>query len=237
MEEHSINIKEVKKLMSKLSILYIEDEDNIRKNLTSTLEIIFDKVTAVSNVNDAFIKYDESKPSIILTDIQMEGMNGIDFVKKIRETDHSTPVILITAHIKTEFLLEATKLKLIDYLQKPVEFDTLFQALINATNDIIRQGGLFIEFSNNHKYNVANSRLYKNDEEIKLTSSEQKLLKVFIKNLERIVTYDEIKECVWDNPYEVSETAFKSLLNKLRNKIGKESVKNVSGVGYHLVTK
>lgn len=236
MYNSSMSLKESKKILSSLSILYVEDEENIRNNLTATLEIIFKQVFSVSNVNDALNYYNESKPDIILSDIQLGNQSGIDFVKKIRETNQKIPIILITAHLETEFLLEATKLKLVDYLPKPVKFDTLYEALINATNDIIRQGNLFISFDDGSKFDVQKSMLIKDEKEINLTSSEQKLLKVFLNNLGKTVSYEQIKDYVWDDPYEATDTALKSLLNKLRGKIGKKTIKNVSGIGYFIVT-
>ena len=180
-------------------------------------------------------EYKRLKPDLILTDIQMEGLNGIDFIKKIRVDNHNIPVILITAHIETEILLEATRLKLIDYLQKPVKFDTLYQAFINAANDIIRQGGLFINFGTNCCYDLKRSILIKNEKEVNLTNSEQKLLKLLLENMGTTLTYERIKAHVWEDIYDATDTALKSLLNKLRGKIGKSSIKNVSGIGYYLV--
>ena len=70
----------------------------------------------------------------------------------------------------------------------------------------------------------------------KLTASETKLLNFLVKNKHRTVSMQEIKNEIWDDPYDATDTAFKSLLHKLRAKIGKNSIKNVSGIGYFLVT-
>jgi DNA-binding response OmpR family regulator len=69
--------------------------------------------------------------------------------------------------------------------------------------------------------------------EISLTAKEIDLLDYLIKN-NRVVANEELKAAIWENEYEATESALKNLLNKIRKKIGKESIINISGVGYKL---
>jgi two-component system, OmpR family, response regulator VanR len=71
-------------------------------------------------------------------------------------------------------------------------------------------------------------------EEITLTSKELELLSFLIKNSNRIVSTDELKSNLWEDYFEATDSALKNLLNKVRKKIGKESIINISGVGYRL---
>jgi two-component system, OmpR family, response regulator VanR len=70
--------------------------------------------------------------------------------------------------------------------------------------------------------------------ELLLTSKELDLLSFLIKNSNRIVSTDELKANIWEDCFEATDSALKNLLNKLRKKIGKESIINISGVGYRL---
>jgi len=226
----------LKKVLKNLVILYIEDEDEIRNNLEQTLQLIFKKVISTENAENALQLFHNNKVDIILSDINLPNKSGIDFIKDIRETNYTIPAILLTAYTDKEFLLEATQLKLINYLTKPIVFDELMETFLNAAKEIIRNGMYLLEFENNITYDVINSLLFENNIEQDLSTNERKLLELFINNQNRTVKTEEIKSYIWNDDEKATETALKSLLNKLRKKIGQNSIKNVSGIGYHLVT-
>ena len=71
-------------------------------------------------------------------------------------------------------------------------------------------------------------------EEVALTLKELDLISFLIKNSNRIVSSDELKSNIWEDCFEATDSALKNLLNKVRKKIGKESITNISGVGYRL---
>ena len=224
-------------VLKTLSVLYVEDEDNIRKDLTKTLELMCGEVYPFSSAEEALGFYGSKKPDILLSDISLGEMNGIELVKKIRENNKKIPIILLSAHTDTEYLLEAAKLKLVEYMRKPITFSELENSMVNAALEIISDGNYIVEFEGGLKYNVRQNLLYENNIEKKLSASETNLLNFFIGNKHRTVSMQEIKNHIWDDPYFATDTAFKSLLHKLRNKIGKSSIRNVSGIGYYLVTK
>lgn len=220
-----------------LTILYLEDEDLIRENITKTLSYIFHNVLSVSNVDEALKVYHQEKIDLILSDISMPKKNGLDFVKTVREENKHIPIILLSAHTDTAYLLDATKLKLVDYLIKPINFEELTVALIKAGKESIENREYEIYFNNTLKYNFEKKVLFQNSEPIHLTAKEIQLLEFLYENKEKTVSKEEIQNHVWNDYYSGTESAFKSLLNKLRSKIGKESIKNISGVGYQLYIK
>jgi len=226
---------DTQKILSNLTILYIEDEDNIRKSMEQTLNMLFFKVITFDNAEDALEYCKLNLPDIILSDINLPNMSGIEFSKIIRENNHNIPIILLTAYTNTDILLEATKLKLINYLIKPVVFEELNKSLKIAVQDILRTTSHILKLTNGTIYNLSTKLLYKNNIEVNLTSSENRLLGIFIKYKNKTITTDEIKNLLWNDPYNATDSALKSALNKLRSKIGKDSIKNVSGIGYHLV--
>ena len=236
MYNDDMNNNEAKDILKNCSILYIEDEDEIRINLTSTLNLIFMEVIAVSNAEDAIESYNLKLPDIILSDISLPNMSGIDLVKLIRETDSTTPIILLTAHMETSILINAIKLKLVDYLTKPASFDELYNAFNNSIKEMPSKHNNIINFTTNTQYNTILEKFYKNDKEEHLTKKEKLLLNSFINNNGKTLSIEVIKDLIWEDSYYVSDAAFKSLLNKLRVKIGKDAIQNISGVGYHLVT-
>lgn len=221
--------------LKQLKILYIEDEDGVREYFTKTLNLLSKEVVSVSNTEDAQQIYDTNDIDIIISDINLKGSSGIDFVKNIRQTDTLTPIILLTAHSEKSFLFEAIKLNLIDYLVKPVDFNLLNDTLKKAVKNLVQNGKLEITFISGIKYNPKQNYLYDGDNnEVKLTLSENKLLNLLLKNKERTVSAEEIKYFIWEDTF-ATDGALKSLINKLRSKIGKESIKNLSSIGYQLI--
>ena len=93
------------KELKDISILCVEDEDGIREMIVSTLKFYFKEVYEAIDGNEAYELYDYYNPKIILTDIQMKNGNGLDLVKKIRETDSETMIIMLTAHSNEEYLI------------------------------------------------------------------------------------------------------------------------------------
>ena len=224
------------KILKNLNILYIEDEKNIRLNIKKTLELFCENVFDAENILNAKEILTKQRIDIIISDINLPDMSGIDFVKEIRIKDKTIPIILLSAYTDKEFLLEATKLKLVDYLTKPINFKDLNNALQKCVEEILDNSRYIITFKNNIQYNVSHNCLIDNNEkeEIRLTNKELDLLNFLIKNNNRVCSAEELKSAIWDDYLEATDSALKNLLNKVRKKIGKESIINISGVGYKL---
>jgi DNA-binding response OmpR family regulator len=222
-------------LLKSYTILYLEDEENIRKSITNTLELMCKKVYPCADASEAYKVFEDNKIDIILSDISMPKINGIEFAKMVRKEDKNVPIILLTAHTDTDYLLEATKLKLVDYLIKPLNFTKLKEALNNAIDEILENKPQIIKFPNNISYNILKKQLLENNKEKNITSKEIALLELLYENRDKHISQEFIKMNIWDDPFYATDAALKAVLNKLRNKIGKNSIKNISGVGYRLV--
>ena len=224
------------KILKNLNILYIEDEENIRENIKKTLLIFCENVFDVENISNAKEILNTNRIDIIISDINLPDISGIDFVKELRKIDKTIPIIILSAYTEKTYLLEATKLKLVDYLTKPIDFKSLHNALYKCVEEILDNSRYIISLKNNINYNVLQRKIInlQNNEEISLTSKELDLLDLLIKNNNRVLSIDELKNTLWDDEFDATESAFKNLLNKLRKKIGKDSILNISGVGYRL---
>jgi len=121
-----MNLKEI---LKRLSILYIEDDSETRNNVTKILKVMFKAVYESDNGLDGVDIYRKKLPDMILTDINMPQMNGIDFIKEVRKDDIKTQIIIMTSYDDKEYLLEAIKLKLEDYLIKPFSYTKLINVL------------------------------------------------------------------------------------------------------------
>jgi DNA-binding response OmpR family regulator len=229
------NEKALLKTLKSLSILYIEDEDRIRKDMIETLELMCHKVHAYDCANKALDIYEEINPDIIFSDISLGESSGLEFAKEIRNTDKNIPIILLSAHTDTKYLLEATKLKLVAYLTKPISFEELKNTLLEAVKEIdIEDHSAIFTLENDLLFDTLHKILYKKDKEVPLTKKELDLLELLIKNHKKTICVEEIKASLWNDPYYATDSALKAVIHKLRSKIGKEKIKNLSGVGYYL---
>lgn len=229
-------INTLNKILNNLNILYIEDEENIRINIKKTLNLFCENVFDVENIENAKSVLNKYRIDIIISDINLPDTSGIQFIKELRLIDKTLPIILLSAYTDKEYLLEATKLKLVDYLTKPIDFKSLNDALQKAVEEILDNSRYIISFQNNIEYNVLHRKLIEttNNLEISLTLKELDLLDYLIKNSNRVSSSEELKSSIWEDEQEATDSALKNLLNKLRKKIGKESISNISGVGYRL---
>ena len=120
-----------KEFLKTLTVLYVEDDDNIRSSLSNILTKIFSEVIICSDGNDGieqFIHHTQEKNSkinLIISDINMPNKNGIEMVQEIRELDQDIPIIFTTAHGESDYLMEAIKLKIAYYAIKPINTSEL----------------------------------------------------------------------------------------------------------------
>ncbi len=228
---------EINDILKKLNILYIEDEEEIRKNLKKTLDLLCNKTFDIDCIEKAKEIISNNRIDIIISDINLPKANGLEFIEDIRSVNKDIPVIIISAYTEKDFLMKATKLKLIDYLVKPIDFKILYATLSKCVEDIVYNSKYIINLQNGIQYNVLEKRLFYTDtnEEISLTSKELFLLDELIKNSNKHLSNEELKTLLWDDPFDASDSALKNVLTKLRKKIGKNSIKNLSGIGYQIV--
>lgn len=131
-----------KNLLKRLTLLYVEDDDVIRVELSQLLSNFFSMVHVARNGKEGLRAYLENQDEIdlILTDINMPELNGIEMIKKVRDFDTKIPVILATAYSDNEFLAEAIKLRVQEYIVKPIDV----RYLLDLMNDIA--SNLYHEF-------------------------------------------------------------------------------------------
>ena len=223
-------------ILNNLNILYIEDEEIIKENIKKTLTLFCENIFDASNIEDAKIILQKYRIDIVITDINLPETNGIEFIKEFRKIDKKIPILILSAYTDKNYLLEAIKLKLTDYLTKPIDFKSLQLALYKCVDEILENSRYVISFKNSIEFNVLHKKLFckNNNEEMLLTSKELMLLEYLVKHSNRIVSIDELKNYIWKDELESTDSALKNLLNKIRKKIGKDSILNISGVGYRL---
>jgi diguanylate cyclase (GGDEF)-like protein len=119
--------------LKNIKVLYVEDELDIQQTTLEILESIFDVVIPASNGVEAFDLYtDHGDFDILVTDINMPKMDGIELIKKIRSIDNNLPITITTAHTEVDFLHESINLGVNGYTLKPVNLIKLIETISKA---------------------------------------------------------------------------------------------------------
>jgi two-component system, OmpR family, response regulator VanR len=226
--------KELLEKLQNLSILYAEDEIGIRENISDSLSYYVKNVYQASNGEEAFEIYLDKKPDIILSDIHMPILNGIEFVKKVRKLDRKIPIVMITAHTDKEYLLAAIEQRLEKYIVKPIELEVLFEVFEKCLETISFNKKIVLEIDNNYTYDYDKKELKYKDETVLLNKKEISFFELLIKNQNRIVSYEELQDKVWIDDI-MTDSALRSLVRNLRKKLPTDIIFNLSGIGYRFV--
>ena len=130
-----------KDLLKRLTLLYVEDDEIIRNELSQLLANFFSQVLVAKDGKEGLRTFLENQDTIdiILTDINMPLYNGIDMVKKIRNIDSKVSVIFATAYSDNEFLLEAIKLRVQEYIIKPIDIRKLLSFLNDIASNLYQE--------------------------------------------------------------------------------------------------
>lgn len=222
------------------TILFVEDEKSIRQNYVSYLKMFFDAVYEAEDGQEGYKLYKEKKPDIMIVDINMPKLNGIDMMKKIRQNDHNTKAIMLTAHTDEEFLLEAASFKLVKYLKKPIARKELHETLLLSIKELQEyevKPIKHLELSSGLIWHYDAKKLLHFEEEIVLTPKERSFLQLLCANTNQAIAYDRISEEVWGYDEVGSVDSIKSLVKKLRKKLPQNIIENVFATGYKITTK
>ncbi len=214
-------------------ILIVEDEKKIARLLQLELEHRgFETETAYDGF-EGIDKVDSFSPDVILLDVMMPEIDGIEMAKMVRERDEEVGIIMVTALDQIRNKIEGLNSGADDYVTKPFDFEEL-NARIES---LLRRKGKKVEEEINIgllKMKPESYALYEGNEEITLSKTEYELLLYLIKHKSRVISKDELLDEVWGYDFEGNQNVVEVYINYLRKKIksGKTLIKTVRGVGY-----
>ncbi len=219
--------------LKNLTILYAEDEDGIRKNVTESLRYYAKRVIEATNGKEAYELYEKHSPDIVYTDVMMPVMDGMELVEKIRQTNTQIPIVMVTANTDKDYLLRAVELHLEQYIVKPINLKELKKSLQKCVEVISQNHSITKELPDGYEYDFDTKTLTKDGKFIKLTKKEVAFFELLLQNSHRVVSYNELQHYVWGDDI-MTDTALKALLRNIRGKFPKQYIKNLSGIGYRL---
>ena len=218
---------------NKYTLLYVEDNETTRFFTSMFLKPYFKQIIEAENGKEALELYAKEKPDIIITDIEMPLLNGLDFCKEIRKADLETPIMITTAYTSVEYLLEAVEINLLKYLSKPLDEEKVLEGLKLCFERIELNKPSIVLLDEDFYYDILNHVLVKEKDIVSLSASEVLLLDILIKNAKRVVSYVELENYIWADGY-MTKDSLRSLVRKVRQLIGKERIENISKIGYKI---
>jgi len=215
-----------------LTVLFVEDEKELRSALESAIGDEFDKFVVARDGDDGLKKFKKYKPDIVITDILMPICDGLEMAYEIKKISKETPIIVLSAFSEKERLLKAIDVGIDKYLIKPIDPDELMATLNIVVDEMLSLDEL-VELKNGYQFDKIRKVLVKNGETITLTKKELLFISILVKNLGVFVLHEEIKKYVWTNK-NVTDAAIRTFIKRVREKTGKEFIKNVPGLGYKI---
>jgi len=237
-----VDYKTLYTLTKTMTVLLVEDYEPLRKEMAEVLEDLVQVVTCAPDGKEALSFYlDAQKENkhydLIISDIQMPKMNGVEFAKKVREINETQVIYILSAYTDKEYLLELINIGIAKFITKPIDYDELFSILYKESQNIDTTSAkdtssTFIEFAKDYVWNSDTRILTYQDNLIELTKHELLLLEFFISKQGYICNANDIAENFYAHNIEISERNVRNLVFKLRKKIPQECVQSIYGLGY-----
>ncbi|MDD2613201.1 MAG: response regulator transcription factor [Bacteroidales bacterium] len=224
-----------------IKILLVEDDEVLGYIIKEGMELIGDYEVCWANTpKDGLKDFDEFMPDIVVSDVEMPGMTGLEMVKLIREKNQNIPIILETCVSSSKVILEAYQIGIDNYIKKPFlpeELHAYIQGLLKRlANKPIKT---LEDFTNigNLKFNVKQQFLITPTQKIELSIRESVLLDLLFKNQGQLITKETIAEQVWGGTQYLNNQSLDVFMHNLRKYLSEDpniKIKTLRSVGYIL---
>jgi len=198
-------------------ILVVDDESQIIRVMRRILAASRYQIRTASDGESALDSFHDWKPDLVITDLQMPNVDGLELCRRLREIS-DIPIIILSVRDEEKTIVEVLDAGADDYISKPFATNELLarvraalRRLPEKTAAVLKAGDFSIDFSA-HKVSVRES-------EIHLTPKEFDLLAYLLKNPEKVLTHQTLLQKVWGNYYSESPEALRVLVGALRKKI------------------
>jgi len=243
-----LNSKEILKHTKDLSILFVEDHDELRDNTTEILKNFFQVVDSADDGKEALTKYkdyyeENSKYyDLVLSDIQMPNLNGVELTSRLYEMNTDQLLIILSAHDDTKYLMPLINLGIEQFIKKPIDYQELLRALLNSAKKIQRNSTTVvsapskkINLSSSVIFDKDNSSLTENDKMSYLTKYEIIFMQLLSDNCGKVYSNEEIaqKYELLDENLDIQN--IRKLVSKLRKKLPENSLESIYGIGYRII--
>ncbi len=221
--------------VSPFHLLVVEDDNDCRAFLTDLLTGEGYRVTGVRTGEEALTALGQTPFDLLLLDIGLPGLSGLELLAHVRQAIPSLPVLLVTGRPSVETAVEGLRLRADDYMLKPFDHHDLLARIRqhlqpSSASEVVRCGELVLSFQGR--------RVWRGEQEVPLTRLEFELLACVVRRGGEVVTFDELLEWVWGCPPGSGDAEMvRVCVKRLRRKIEPDPERpcyltTVRGVGY-----
>ncbi len=226
-------IEDITQYTKSLRTLLIEDDYDSRTQTLKMFENLFNKIETASDGIKGLEKFENGKFDIIFSDINMPNMDGIGFIKKIRQKDKNIPIVIISAYDNKPYMLKCIEEGIDGYIIKPIEikkFLKVLKKIVDKMNSSNIQKFVFL--NGDFCWNSTTKRL-SNGNDITLTPNEVRFLDFLILAKGAVKSNIDIDLYLFDDAV-YNDRRIRNLISRLRKKIGYEFLESVYGEGYRV---
>ncbi len=217
--------------MYDLKILYAEDNEQSRRSYALGLRQLFKEVIEAKNGEEAFDLYRQHQPDILLTDINMPLLDGLELIRIIRKEDSNIKIIVLSAHADQEKLMKAIPLGLSSYLVKPIMRDALKKSLNDAASGIKEKSK--VTLANGYVFDKSGHQLIYKDIKQELTGKEYIIINSLFEEMPNPVNYAKLAFDMWGYDDVNTYNNIQGIVARLRKK-APELIDSVYGYGYKI---
>jgi len=222
------------------TLLYVEDDLVVQEHLTEIFNEYFERVLTTDDGYEALEIYEQYPVDVVILDVAIKGINGINVATKIREKDTKTLILMISAYSDREKLLQAINLNLSGYLVKPVTLDELDKNLQKIFQQLNKEK--LVSLQNGFMWSIHSTHILFEGKTIKLTKNEKIVIELLIKNKNNYINALDIQEEIFSNENtKDKQNNIVQLLSRLRKKIllkydiEEYFIENCYGLGYRIM--
>lgn len=222
----------------KARVLVVEDEESIRRFITLNLNAAGFRVAEAASGEDALALLSVFVPGVVVLDIMLPGLSGLEVCRVIRECMPGTFIIMLTAKAQDTDKILGLELGADDYMVKPfnpLELIARIKALLRRSAGAEEKKQILA--AGNLRLNLSANKLFKGEREIELTPTEFAMLRLFMENPDKALKRDEILDSVWGEDYFGDTKTLDVHIRRLREKIEDipsepKYIKTIWGYGY-----
>lgn len=234
----------LKKYTRNMHILFVEDDNDFRKEFHELLLDIFPKVTTAVDGLDALNKYKQYHEDtnlyydLIISDIKMPNFDGIELVDAVYKIKKDQLVIILSARSEFNYLLPLVNLGIHQFFPKPIDYSSFLDDIFKLCNQIYHnksnENNDIVKINESLYWDKVKKKLVDGEKVIELTKNEIRFVDTILSNNGRICTVTELINVIWYEEFDLTPdiTHLKSLIYRLRKKVPGLHIKNIYGMGY-----
>ena len=229
-----MKVRDAMKQLADKTLLLLDDNIEFIDNAIALFQMFVGDVKVAHTIQEANELLRNVSIDIIISDIHLKNENGLDFIKEVRKTDDSIPILVLSGHKDEEFLFKAMTLNLSGYLLKPINFKMLVEALSECVKKIEANSQTMILLKDGFSYDKSLKRVVNHENVFELNKKEILFFEMLCQHKQTVLTRDMFLAYVYE--YEpMSESALNNFIMRIRRRFGKTFLHTIPDVGYKLI--